>query len=201
MKNPDPIARAWRLERRRKELGSNNPSCFYCPESDLECLELDHPVTKDLDPIFKRVVCSNDHRKLELKRDLKKLTWNGRCDIHESKTAQVRRYLLLLAEDLESLPQAFSAHGASSSIVEAAVAALQPPIDSIRRKAAELEKADGLEGHPELPGDTFSAKNTSADPAACRMRRTAERLLPDATDDNHSGASPSPPARAHPNKG
>jgi hypothetical protein len=200
VKNPDPIARAWRLESRRKELGSDNARCCYCRESDIECLEIDHPVTRNLDPQFKRVVCRNDHRKLELKRDLKKLTLNGRRDVHESKPAQLRRYMLLLAEDLELVPQALSAHGASSDVVAVVAATLQPPVDSIKRKAAELENVDGLGGHPELPGDTTSTKNNPAEPAVGRMRRTAERLLPNTPDDNHSGTSANLSAGALPNK-
>src|SRR5262249_34178841 len=97
VKNPNPIKRAWRLERRRKELGSDNPRCFYCPESNIFSLELDHTVTTDLDPELTRAVCRNDHRKLEIERDLSGLTHNGRRDVHESKRAERHRYLLLLA--------------------------------------------------------------------------------------------------------
>jgi hypothetical protein len=47
MKNPNPIARARRIEVRRKELGYAT-RCFHCPESELFCLENDHPVTEKL---------------------------------------------------------------------------------------------------------------------------------------------------------
>jgi len=129
VKNPDPIARAWRLEKRRKELGSDNPRCFYCPESDLPCLEIDHPVTEELDPKFTRIECRNDHRKLELKRDVAGLTHNGRRGVKESKGIQLRRYLLLLAEDLDSI---------AAVSPEAIAAELRATAASLRRKAAEL---------------------------------------------------------------
>jgi hypothetical protein len=135
--NPDPIARAWRLERRRKQLGSSKPRCFYCPESELPCLELDHPVTKELDPEFTRIECRNHHRKLEFMRDLKKLTNNGRRDVKESEGAQLRRYLLLLAEDQDSIADAVLSRAASSDLV---AAALRSTTTSLRRKAEELTR-------------------------------------------------------------
>ncbi len=135
MKNPDPLARAWRLERRRKQLGSDNPRCFYCRESDLSCLELDHPVTKELDPKFTRTVCRNNHRKLELKRDVEGLTNNGRRGVKETKPAQLRRYLLLLAKDHDSIADMMVSPDASPELV---VAALRATAASLRRKAGEL---------------------------------------------------------------
>jgi hypothetical protein len=135
VKNPDPIARAWRLERRRKQLGSNNPRCFYCPESDLACLEQDHPVTQELDPKFTRVECRNDHRRLELKRDMAGLTRNGRRPVKESKRDQLRRYLLLLAEDQDSIADLLQSPAASPELVSDA---LHSTAASLRRKAAEL---------------------------------------------------------------
>lgn len=135
MKNPDPIARAWRLERRRKQLGSDNPRCFYCPESDLPCLELDHPVTEELDPKFTRIECRNDHHKLELKRDVTELTNNGRRGVKESKRAQLRRYLLLLAEDQDSIADVVLSPNASPELV---AAALRATAASLRRKVGEL---------------------------------------------------------------
>jgi hypothetical protein len=135
VKNPDPIARAWRLERRRKQLGSDNPRCFYCPESDLVCLELDHPVTEELDAEFTRVECRNDHRKLELKRDMKGLTHNGRRDVRESNRAQMHRYLLMLAEDQDSIADMVASPNMSPELV---ASALRATAGSLRRKAGEL---------------------------------------------------------------
>src|SRR5271155_4417218 len=83
MKNPNPIKRARRLEMRRKQLGSDR--CFYCGESDVSCLEIEHPVTRKLDAKFTRAVCRNCHRKLEMNRDLGKLTKNG---LHTRHNAQ-----------------------------------------------------------------------------------------------------------------
>lgn len=129
MTNPEPIARAWRLEKRRKALGSDNPRCFYCPETNIACLEVDHPATEDLDPKFTRAVCRNDHRKLELERDLAGLTKNGLRDVEESEPAQLRRYLLLVAKDQESIAAASPEHIA---------AALRATAASLRRKASML---------------------------------------------------------------
>ena len=139
MNNPDPIARAWRLEKRRKELGSNSPRCFYCPEEDIECLEADHPVTEALDSEFKRVECRNDHRKLELKRDLLRLTHNGRRAVQESKRDQLRRYLLLLAEDQDSIAERLLSPGVS---IESVAAAQRATAASLRRKASEVAVLD-----------------------------------------------------------
>ena len=132
MTNPNPLRRAWRLELKRKDLGSANPICFYCGESNIECLEPDHPVTKDLDPDFKRVVCRNCHRKHELQRDLAKLTTNGQHKIKYSERQQLRRYLLLLAYDQNSIA---SSENCSSQVA----IALQSVAASLRRKASSLE--------------------------------------------------------------
>lgn len=135
MKNSSPIKRAWRLERRRKELRSDNPRCLHCGETDIECLELDHPVTVELDPKFTQIECRNDHRKLELKRDLAGLTKNGRHDVKESKRAQLRRYLLLHAEDIESKSDLLKSRKTSPRLI---AEALQATSASLRRKANSL---------------------------------------------------------------
>src|SRR6266849_7183925 len=103
MKNPNPIARARRLETRRREMGYAS-RCFYCPEADPFCFENDHPeVTRALDLLFERTVCRNCHRKLEINRDNKSLTKNGLHRVRESEREKARRYDLLLAEDLDSI--------------------------------------------------------------------------------------------------
>jgi hypothetical protein len=135
MKNPHPIKRAWRLEKRRKDLGSDNPRCFYCPETDLACLEVDHPVTEELDPEFRRVECRNHHRKLELKRDLAGLIKNGRRGVKESNRQQHRRYLLLLAEDQDSIADLLMSPEVSPQLI---AEALQAVSASLRRKADSL---------------------------------------------------------------
>lgn len=129
MINPDPIARAWRLQKRCKELGSQNPRCFYCGETNVACLELDHLVTKGLDSKFTRIECRNCHRKLELQRDEAELTKNGRRDQKESQRLQLRRYLLLMAKDQDSIA-ALSPDNIGAELRAAAA--------SLRRKAAEL---------------------------------------------------------------
>lgn len=137
MKNPNPFKRAYRLEKRRKELSSNNPRCFYCPETDVFCLELDHPVTENLDRDFKQVVCRNDHRKLEAGRDIAGLTKNGLHDAVESDREQQRRYLLLLAEHHDSIAD-FVRRGKARP--ESVADALSSIAASLRRKAGELGK-------------------------------------------------------------
>jgi uncharacterized protein YigA (DUF484 family) len=129
------MERAWRLEKRRKELGSDNPSCFYCNEALIERLELEHPVTKGLDPKFTRVVCRNHHRTLELKRDVAGLTHNGRRDVNESKLAQLRRYMLLLAQDQDSIAEALCTPDLPRDL---AAASARATAVSLRRKAAEV---------------------------------------------------------------
>jgi len=101
MKNPNPIARARRIEMRRKQLGY--PSrCFYCGETDVFCFEEDHPVTREPDEKFKRVLCRNCHRKREAVRDIEGLTRNGQRNVAESEVEKFHRYLLLMAQDEES---------------------------------------------------------------------------------------------------
>jgi hypothetical protein len=139
MKNPNPIARARRIEMRRKQLGY--PSrCLYCGETDLFCFEEDHPVTHELDEKFKRVVCRNCHRKLEASRDIKGLTKNGKHDVVESALEKERRYLLLMAEDEDS--QAELLQCKPDTPVELIVAASQARAASLRRKAQALSLSD-----------------------------------------------------------
>jgi 5-methylcytosine-specific restriction endonuclease McrA len=102
MKNPNPVERARRLEMRRKYLGSADPKCFYCGESDIECLEIEHPLGRNRDPKRTRIVCRNCHRKLEMKRDLAGLTNNGKHNVEESPSEEMRTFLLRLADDHEA---------------------------------------------------------------------------------------------------
>ena len=131
MRNPNPIARARRLETRRKELGYPD-RCFYCPESDILCFEADHPVTEELDSKFKRAVCRNCHRKLEARRDLAGLTKNGLHEAIESDREGLQRYLLLLAEDQDSIAGLLQSPTASLPLV---VTALKSSSASLRRTA------------------------------------------------------------------
>lgn len=135
MKNPDPFARAWRLEKRRKQLGSDHPRCFYCPEENLSCLELDHPVTNDLDPKFRRTVCRNCHRKLELQRDVGRLTHNGHRGVKESRDQRLRRYLRLLADDQESIADVVLSPHAKPEMI---AGELRATAASLRRRASKL---------------------------------------------------------------
>jgi hypothetical protein len=134
--NPDPIKRAWRLQRRRKELGSSNPSCVSCGESDIECLEKEHPLTEELDREFKRVECRNDHRRKELNRDLKGLTKNGKRNLEESERQCERRVLLLYAEDLDFLAERIKSPDFSR---ERASEELAKTVNSMRRRASLLQ--------------------------------------------------------------
>jgi hypothetical protein len=123
------------MEMRRKKLGYPT-RCFYCSETDVFCFEEDHPVTEELDANFKRVVCRNCHRKLEGKRDYKRLTKNGRRTKKEPKREQLRRYLLLMAEDEDS--QAELLQEAPTTPLPLIIAASQARAASLRRKAEDL---------------------------------------------------------------
>lgn len=92
-------------------------------------MEADHPVTEELDEEFKQIVCCNDHRKLEMKRDVAELTKNGLHNLDESERDKLRRYLLLLAEHLESI---------AAISPDNIAAALRAAAASLRRKAATL---------------------------------------------------------------
>lgn len=129
MKNPNPIARARRIEMRRKQLGYSS-RCFYCPETDSVCFEEDHPVTRQLDERFKRVVCRNCHRKLEINRDTKGLTKNGLHRVRESQHEKAQRYGLLLAEDLDSIADVVQSSHASPDLI---AVALRAAASSLRR--------------------------------------------------------------------
>ena len=132
MNNPYPTARARRIEMRRKQLGYAT-RCFYCSESDIYCLEEDHPVSFELDRDFKRAVCRNCHRKLEAARDIRKLTKNGQHNVIESERQALQRYLHLLAEDQETI-----AEHVFTTPPELIATALQKTAASLRRKAQAL---------------------------------------------------------------
>ncbi len=135
MNNPDPFARAWRLEKRRKELKCDNTQCFYCGENDVFCLEEDHPVTEELDAEFTRIVCRNCHRKLEISRDVAGLTKNGRRAVKESRQDRLRRYLLLQAQDNDSMANRVLSPDISREAIRDALLARAA---SLRRLAAKV---------------------------------------------------------------
>lgn len=95
MKNINPLRTGRRIAKRIEKLGPN-PSCVDCGESDIACLELDHPVGQERDPNFMQIVCCNCHRKREWKRDIAGLSRNGQ---HKKETPQesLYRYLMRLA--------------------------------------------------------------------------------------------------------
>lgn len=136
MKNPNPITRARRYEMRRKKLGSDR--CFYCPECDVACLEIDHPVGGKRDVKFKRTVCRNCHRKREMERDLAELTKNGQHNTNESPLEEWRSFLLLLAEDQDSIADLLQSPDASPKLI---AAALQSTAASLRRRANSLPQS------------------------------------------------------------
>jgi hypothetical protein len=121
---------------RRKQVGYA-ARCFYCPETDIFCFELEHPVTEGLDKHFKRAVCRNCHRKLEARRDIKGLTKNGQHQAIESERAALQRYLLLLAEDQDTI-----AEHLLTTPQELIAAELQKTAESLRRKAQALLLTD-----------------------------------------------------------
>jgi hypothetical protein len=138
VKNPNPITRARRIETRRKHMGYAD-RCFYCGETDVFCFEREHPATDKLDHLFKRTVCRNCHRKLEANRDFKKLTNNGLHDVIESGEEQLRRYLLLMAEDQDSIANVLLS---PTALPELTADALRSAAASMRRKAMSLPRLD-----------------------------------------------------------
>jgi len=155
VKNPFPIKRAWRIESCRKRVGYAT-RCFYCPETDIFCFELEHPVTVGLDEYFKRAVCRNCHRKLESERDVKGLTHNGKHNVTEKGSEKQKRYGLLMAEDLES-------------VVELLQQAPDTPIALIiadyKARAASLRRTvNSLPLTPDLGSPTIPKKKPSAVP-------------------------------------
>jgi hypothetical protein len=166
--NPDPIKRAWRIESCRKRVGYAT-RCFYCPETDIFCFEMEHPVTEGLDEYFKRAVCRNCHRKLEFQRDVKRLTKNGQRKVNESEPERLKRYAFLMAEDLES-------------VAELLQRSPNFPIDLIitdyKAKAASLRRtANAIRLTPELGLPTIPKKNPSAVPQS-GSTADAEQLSP-----------------------
>ena len=143
---------------RRKELGSTNPSCFDCGESDIACLELDHPVGKKRDPKFTRVRCRNCHRKIEFKRDVGGLTKNGQHPTDESAIEEVCSYLLLLAEDQDSIAERLMSPSASPALV---AAALRSTAASLRRKARSLASAHPHEVDPSARAGVSDTQSSS----------------------------------------
>jgi hypothetical protein len=121
---------------RRKQLGYAT-RCFSCPETDIFCFELDHPVTEELDEHFKRAVCRNCHRKLEARRDIKGLTKNGQHNVVETDRAALQRYILLLADDQETI-----AEHVRTTPPELIAVELQKTAASLRRKAQALSLPD-----------------------------------------------------------
>jgi hypothetical protein len=57
-----------RNQKRFERLGTTNPRCIACPETDPRCLELHHLAGKDFAD-EEVIICRNDHRKVE---DMKK---------------------------------------------------------------------------------------------------------------------------------
>jgi len=118
---------------RRKKLGADR--CLHCPESDIWCLESDHPVGEKRDEKFHRPVCRNCHRKRESLRDFHGLTKNGLHKRREPKIERHISYLLLLALDQESIAEALESEHASIPLT---VAALKATAASLRRQADKI---------------------------------------------------------------
>jgi hypothetical protein len=140
MKNPEPIKRALRIEKRRKFLGADR--CFYCPESRISALEQEHPVGIQRDPKFFRAVCRNCHRDLEMRRDVAGLTKNGQHK-RESRSGKRRAYMLLLAFDQESIADAIESPYANNSLI---AAALRSIATSLRCRAVEFYPTGNFSG-------------------------------------------------------
>jgi hypothetical protein len=135
---------------RRKKLGADR--CFCCPESDMACLESDHPVGEERDKRFHRAVCRNCHRKVEWQRDFQGLTTNGLHKTRESKLNRHISYLSLLAVDQESIAQALESEHASIPLT---VVALKATAASIRREVERIHLWTLANSHRAAPQRTF----------------------------------------------
>ena len=153
MNNPFPIKRAWRIESCRKRVGYAT-RCFYCPETDIFCFEMEHPVTEGLDEYFKRAVCRNCHRKVELQRDIKDLTKNGQHNVNESETAKLKRYIQLMAEDLDSVAELLQR--SPNLPIELIITDYKARAASLRRKA-NASPLTSEESSPTIPKKKPSA--------------------------------------------
>lgn len=105
MKVPVNIARARRTERRFLKLGSPQPVCVLCGESDPACLDAvqgHHPTGRQRDPDLKVIVCANDQRKQHARLADEGLTMEREADPREVE----RSRFLLIAQFLDSLAEA-----------------------------------------------------------------------------------------------
>lgn len=141
------MKRAWRIESCRKRVGYAT-RCFYCPETDIFCFELEHPVTEELDKFFRRAVCRNCHRKLEFQRDVKGLTKNGQHSISETEPEKLKRYVLLMAEDLDSVAELLEE--SPNTPTDLIIADYKARAASLRRKANAPPLTPGL-ASPKIP--------------------------------------------------
>jgi len=90
------VAKEIRKQNRLEQLGSNDPVCVCCGETDWRCLELHHIAGKAFDDDL-AIVCRNCHRKLsDDQRDHPKKV-SAKPTSFESKG----RFLLGLADLLE----------------------------------------------------------------------------------------------------
>jgi len=143
--------------------------CFYCPETDIFCFELEHPVTVGLDEYFKRAVCRNCHCKLEFQRDVKGLTQNGQHNVNESEPDKLKRYIQLMAEDLDSV--AALLQRSPNFPIELIIADYKARSASLRRTANAPPLTPAL-GSPTIPKKKPSAVPQSGSTA------DAEQLSP-----------------------
>jgi hypothetical protein len=68
--NDKEYERERRLQRRLERLGSNNPTCLICDETDPVVLEWHHPLHEKDFPDVRFRACGNDHDRLhELEKD------------------------------------------------------------------------------------------------------------------------------------
>jgi hypothetical protein len=80
------------------------------------------------------VACRNCHRKRELRRDLAGLTKNGQHDTSESGAEEMLKYLLLMAEHLDTTVEAMKSDVVPANLITP----VQASAASLRRKAASL---------------------------------------------------------------
>jgi hypothetical protein len=95
-----------RRQRRLEKLGTNNPRCVFCGETDWRCMEPHHLAGKKRDPVTV-VICANCHRKRTDEQKDHPSAGPG-CD---SLLDKVGHFLLALADLLRPILEKLTEYG------------------------------------------------------------------------------------------
>jgi len=106
MTSNDDLAREKRKQARLGKLGTNNPICPTCGETDWRCMEVHHVAGQKLDA-FTVIACANCHRKLtDEQKDHPKPD-----DASDPLLNQIGHFLLGLADMLTLVVEKLSEFG------------------------------------------------------------------------------------------